>query len=89
MNDEQNPTTPKLSPSIDPRAAVRDKKNPYRIPAREVLEDWGVDPSDEGALMEFLGGGSVPACCREGCEVEPDGVCPHGCPSVLLSCGLI
>lgn len=31
----------------------------------------------------------IPATCEEGCEVEPDGTCPHGCPSVLLAFGLM
>ena len=31
----------------------------------------------------------VPACCDEGCEVEPDGRCEHGCPSILLALGVI
>ncbi len=31
----------------------------------------------------------VPACCSEGCEVEFDGYCPHGRPSIMLVLGLI
>ena len=31
----------------------------------------------------------IPACCEEGCEVEPDGVCPHGNKSILLEIGVI
>jgi len=31
----------------------------------------------------------VPACCSEGCVVEPDGTCPHGNPSILKHHGLI
>ena len=31
----------------------------------------------------------VPACCKHGCTVEPDGYCEHGQPSVLLYHGLI
>ena len=30
-----------------------------------------------------------PALCSEGCQVEPDGHCPHGAPSLLLALGLI
>lgn len=30
-----------------------------------------------------------PACCECGSYVEPDGVCPHGHPSVLKKKGLI
>lgn len=31
----------------------------------------------------------VPACCIHECQVEPDGHCPHGNPSVLLDMGVI
>lgn len=30
-----------------------------------------------------------PALCTEDCQVEPDGYCPHGAPSLLLAAGLI
>jgi hypothetical protein len=32
---------------------------------------------------------NAPALCDEGCEVEPDGTCPHGCPSILRAAGII
>ena len=67
--------------------------NPYRISASEVLENEGVDSTNEDAVFEFVRHASfdatAPACCSEGCIVEPDGTCPHGCPSVLLVIGLI
>jgi len=40
---------------------------------------------DEFELMDSI----VPACCSQGCQVEPDGYCEHGHPSVLLFNGLI
>jgi len=52
------------------------------VDSSEVLEIEGLDFSD---LMDS----SVPACCSEGCYVEPDGKCSHGHPSVLLDMGLI
>lgn len=30
----------------------------------------------------------IPALCKESCEVEPDGTCPHGCPSLFLAMGI-
>jgi hypothetical protein len=27
--------------------------------------------------------------CTQLCEVEPDGTCPHGCPSLLRGAGLL
>jgi hypothetical protein len=32
---------------------------------------------------------TYPALCDQGCEVEPDGQCPHGAPSLLLALGMI
>ena len=32
---------------------------------------------------------NAPALCEHGCEVEPDGKCCHGCPSILRAAGLI
>jgi hypothetical protein len=32
---------------------------------------------------------NAPALCDHGCEVEPDGKCCHGCPSILRAAGLI
>lgn len=67
--------------------------NPYRISANETLENEGVDPSNEDSVFSFVRHASfdatAPACCSEGCVVEPDGTCPHGCPSVLLVIGMI
>jgi hypothetical protein len=54
-----------------------------RISVRETLEMHGVS-LDEVAFESV-----VPACCSEGCEVEPDGECEHGQPSVLLKLGVI
>lgn len=28
---------------------------------------------------------TVPACCKHECIVEPDGICQHGQPSVLVA----
>lgn len=45
--------------------------------------------ADEEALEEWFMDGVVPACCTEDCMVEPDGYCPHGCPSVFVFLGVI
>ena len=49
---------------------------------------------DGRTLMEIahavlLGDENAPALCEHGCEVEPDGKCCHGCPSILRAAGLI
>ncbi len=36
-------------------------------------------------LTEVCDDSVVPAMCTEGCEVEPDGRCSHGCPSPLVA----
>jgi hypothetical protein len=60
---------------------------PRRLSVSEVL---GYDPDADPARFEDLILDSiVPACCSEGCEVEPDGTCPHGHPSVLVALGII
>jgi hypothetical protein len=68
-------------------------RNPYRISADETLENEGVDPTNEDSVFSFVRHSSfeatAPACCSEGCIVEPDGTCHHGCPSVLLVIGMI
>ena len=49
----------------------------------ETLEIEGV------SLMDLIFSSVIPACCSEGCQVEPDGHCEHGNESVLLAEGLI
>lgn len=44
------------------------------------------EPTDED-LMRWTLDSVVDA--TDGCQVEPDGVCPHGYPSWLLYLGLI
>ena len=65
--------------------------NPYRISSRQYFADNGMD--NQEARYEFLENiihdGIVPALCKEGCEVEPDGRCEHGCPSILIALGMI
>lgn len=51
----------------------------------------GIENQEE--FDEYIGGlvteSVVPALCEELCEVEPDGMCPHGHPSILIKLGLI
>ena len=66
-------------------------KNEFRITAQKFFIDN--DMETEGARYEFLeniiADGIVPALCKEGCEVEPDGRCEHSCPSILIALGMI
>lgn len=63
------------------------KVNPYRISVTDFCEQNGINL--EEALADFVCDSVAPAMCREGCEVEPDGRCEHGCPSILLALGMI
>lgn len=55
-----------------------------RLNIYETLELHGHPDLSELAFESI-----VPACCEEGCEVEPDGTCEHGHPSILLRIGVI
>ena len=60
-----------------------------RITLKEWLAQNGYSSAEE-ALAEYSEFDDVyPARCTEGCQVEPDGHCPHGAPSLLLALGLI
>ena len=62
--------------------------NAHRVRLAQWMKDEGLE--DTLAILEAYAMESVvPALCTEGCEVEPDGRCEHGCPSVLLVLGII
>lgn len=65
--------------------------NPHRISVRDFFQTNGL--TEEDAQIDFIESttfdGVAPALCREGCEVEPDGRCEHGCPSILLALGYV
>ena len=63
------------------------KENEYCISVGELVKKHGCD--DESDLLRSYGlGNRIPACCREGCEVEANAYCQHGCPSFLLAIGV-
>ncbi len=53
--------------------------------ANELLQEGMLS----GESFDWIDGGATPTVCPEGCEVEPDGYCPHGYESVLVMAGLI
>lgn len=63
-------------------------ENPYRIKATEALKEEGFTSLDSFA-RHVIWDGECRACCSDGCMVEPDGCCHHGCPSILLALGMI
>jgi len=60
----------------------------HRLTISELLKREGrsFEAIAEGVMF---GDENAPALCSEGCEVEPDGTCQHGFPSVLRAAGLI
>lgn len=63
-----------------------------RIKVKQILTDMLGEGFTEDEKMDVIQSwvcdSIVPACCDEGCEVEPDGCCEHDCPSVLIALGL-
>lgn len=53
---------------------VQDPTPMTQVPDLETLMDWEAEDGCEAT---------------DGCWVEPDGTCPHGCKSWLLELGLI
>jgi hypothetical protein len=62
--------------------------NPYRMKLIALAKSYGYADVTE-FVTEACDDSVVPACCTEGCEVEPDGTCEHGCPSPLIALGII
>jgi hypothetical protein len=56
-----------------------------KITVKETLEIHGLDSDITQLMLDSI----VPACCDEGCEVEPDGTCEHGNPSILIELGIM
>ena len=59
-----------------------------KLTLEEVAQEEGFDSIDE-LLNQYGSESVVPACCEDGCQVEPDSLCPHGNPSILIVAGLI
>jgi hypothetical protein len=60
-----------------------------QLTLKEWLAQSGYSSAEE-ALAEYSELDDVYlALCSEDCQVEPDGHCPHGAPSLLLALGII
>lgn len=66
-------------------------KNEFSMTLSEYRTQEGLtnELEYEERLEELVTDSICPALCIEGCEVEPDGHCEHGCPSLLLAAELI
>ena len=67
------------------------KEKDMRISLSDFRAEHGINSGTDmvDALAEWSSDSVVPALCSEGCEVEPDGQCEHGCPSILVRMGVI
>jgi hypothetical protein len=59
----------------------------YRLRLLSRVKESTPEPPDIQTLMEWEAQGGCEA--TDGCWVEPDGTCPHGCPSWLIVMGMI
>ena len=64
------------------------KKKVKKISLQEVANREGYGDVQD-MLAFYLNESKVPACCQGECEVEPDGECMHGHPSVLIESNYI
>ncbi len=60
----------------------------HQLTLNELLRREGRS-FEEIAEAVMFGDENAPALFSEGCEVEPDGSCEHGFPSLLRAAGLI
>jgi hypothetical protein len=63
-------------------------RNHYGLSVEQFLKLDG-RALDEILAAVVCGIEPTPALCTQLCEVEPDGTCPHGCPSLLRGAGLL
>lgn len=68
---------------------ARPKLYAPRISVTEVARRQGYRNVEDMLCGSLAEGYPTPACCDEGCEVEPDGYCEHGHPSVLVALGYL
>ena len=59
-----------------------------RIKVKQYMAEQGIEDLNE-YLEELVSDSICPAMCTSGCEVEPDGKCEHGHPSIMLALGII
>ena len=64
---------------------IKNYNKSLRISVAKACELHDFDMYDMSSMMDSV----VPACCDAGCEVEPDGRCEHGHPSILLAMGML
>lgn len=81
FSGEDENTIDKYKQSLKDEEAIEKLKYASYYESKDIFS-YMDDPS---SLMDSV----VDACCSQGCQVEPDGHCMHGHPSVLLDNDLI
>lgn len=61
----------------------------HRLDVHEILEAEGYEDVTELLEEVIFDSRHCPAMCSEGCEVEVDGHCSHGFPSLALAMGIV
>ena len=62
--------------------------NEFLLSLEKTAEADGYEDEFE-MIHDYVYESMCPACCKEGCEVEQDGHCEHGCPSIMIEMGMI
>ena len=62
-----------------------------KMTVKQWKEMYGITSQEEflDMMHEMALEGVAEALCTDACEVEPDGTCPHGNPSILMAIGVI
>lgn len=85
--------THKVKPRVEVTAADWDDygDNEMEMTLEEFRKEHSISNGTElqDALQEWVTDTVVPALCKGGCEVSPDGKCEHGNPSILVRMGVI
>jgi hypothetical protein len=68
-----------------------ERENEMLMTLKEFRAEHGIESGTDmqEALTDWVTDSVVPAMCKDGCEVEPDGICEHGCPSILVAVGVV
>ena len=83
VEETMNTPKPSLNIKVTPKKLRPQAVKCYALTLEEYLDDHGY-ASEEDMLFDLFLESVIPAMCKSACSVEPDGFCPHDCPSPLL-----
>ena len=85
MKLAQAETSKKLAEAEKEQKKVDDYNKSLRISVSNAMKMHELTWMEYDRLLDSV----IPACCADGCEVEPDGHFEHGHPSILLAMVMI